>query len=361
MTNSDSNTNDEDLTLDELDDSVEVTESVQSAISSDYKVLGEKDAPGGAGVVGHNTASSGNSYGVEGVSQADGSLSGASPAGVKGATTGSGQTYGVLGIANSPTARAAGVKAEARAGNANAMIAKGGSYGHGLESTTEDDQSKAVWARHVGSNGTGNDHAVLAQTYTEAAGVAGVRGEAKGTAGNETYGVYGTSSSSSGYGLYTPDDAKVDGDLAVEGDLPQSTGGAEITLGSDQTISSNTYTKIQYDSKVTDQRNEFDTNTNEFTCAYDGNYHVEASAAWQYLPSGAYTIIEIEVNGADVGAEHNQAGASGFQSDAISKTLFGLSAGDSIHVEIYQDQSDQTLVSGTTSRRYTTLTIGQVG
>jgi hypothetical protein len=72
----------------------------QAAPSSDYKVRGKKAASSGTGVLGHNTATSGTAFGVEGVT--DSTQDGA--AGVRGVGTGtSGGIYGVLGLTDSPS------------------------------------------------------------------------------------------------------------------------------------------------------------------------------------------------------------------------------------------------------------------
>jgi uncharacterized coiled-coil protein SlyX len=176
---------------------------------------------GVSAVEGHNTASGSvvETYGVRGISDADGDFNSATPAGVQGTATGAGENAGVLGVTESTKGRAAGVKAVAKNGSANAIIAKGNDAGVGVEATTGADGSYALWGRHTGASGTSSDHAILGNTYTEADGVAGVKGKASGTGGNETYGVCGTSASSAGYGVYSDGDSKTAGNHEVTGSV----------------------------------------------------------------------------------------------------------------------------------------------
>jgi len=209
----------------QADVSTENTDAIAfSHQSSTWKVLGELDTAGAIGVLGHNLATAGTGYGVEGVtdstddttagvhgaatasgldaetygvhgaSAADGTLDGPTPSGVRGTATGSGENAGVYGTTNSAEGRAAGVKAEATTGNANGILASS-EGGAGIEATTEAANAQAIWARHVGSSGTSRSHAMLGETYTDADDVAGLKGISRASTTSSTYGVIGEAES----------------------------------------------------------------------------------------------------------------------------------------------------------------------
>jgi hypothetical protein len=139
-----------------------------------YGVYGRSDSTDGYGVFGDSRASSGFAYGVYGKSDSSRGR------GVFGyATNDSGNTFGMYGRADSPDGT--GVVGSARSESGQPV---------GVKGVTES-----------GDSGT--------------AGVAGVANASSGT----TYGVKGSSNSSAGYGLYTPDDTKIDGTVEVGGDL----------------------------------------------------------------------------------------------------------------------------------------------
>ena len=124
MTVFDQDDTDEDASIEEqIEDAEDIDRSTQASFSSDYKVLGEKDAPGGAGVVGHNTASSGSSYGVEGATDADADAgNGLIPAGVRGAADGAGVVRGVFGEADTKSGRGVVGTANKNSGVQNATL-----------------------------------------------------------------------------------------------------------------------------------------------------------------------------------------------------------------------------------------------
>lgn len=84
----------------------------------------------------------------------------------------------------------------------------------GLQGRVDSPNGTAVFARATAS-GTGDSKAVRGRNKAD--GGVGIQGEAigKGT----TYGLKGMVDSSSGYGVYTPDNAKIDGTLEIGGDV----------------------------------------------------------------------------------------------------------------------------------------------
>jgi hypothetical protein len=136
------------------DVSTDTIDQLTTTVSTAYKVLGKFSDTSGAGVLGHNTASTGTAYGVEGVT-------------------------------DSSEDRAAGVRGEATAAGTS-----GGTVGvHGVSNTDGD--------------------------FTTATVPAGVLGEATGKA--PTDGVRGVAPNGAGvsgfgnWGLFTPDTARLEG------------------------------------------------------------------------------------------------------------------------------------------------------
>ena len=148
-------------------------------ISSTYKTRGKLAAPTGAGVLGHNTATSGAALGVEGVADAAGdNTTDAIPAGVKGSVTGDGVVRGVWGEANTTAGR--GV-----VGTANKTS--------GSQHATSPGYPAGVWAvtdQSTADTGVNNAFGVAAQ--------------ATATSG-KAYGIYGSNNSPNGFGVYAED------------------------------------------------------------------------------------------------------------------------------------------------------------
>lgn len=172
--------------------------------SKTSKVIGEIDATDGIGVLGHNTATSGRSDGVRGVTDS----SELNAAGVRGkATAVSGNIYGVWGTTNSSKATAAGVYAttsdargvyaDTRGGDAFFALAKSGRgiFAQSEENdsgvfTTFDGSSSAVEVQNsANNNASSTGYGVNATTEATGVGSAGVFGEAESTSG-QTYGVH---------------------------------------------------------------------------------------------------------------------------------------------------------------------------
>jgi len=157
---------------------------------------------------------------------------------------------------------------------------------------------------------------------------------------------------------------EVDGNVGV-GDL-----GASVYQGSEQTVPEGEITVVDYDTVIADDRNEVDLSSDEFECAYDGDYHVEASLSYRFEddPVAGRYDLSLSVNG-DTKIRDTVTVPEGATSPAtvnythlsVSKTLRGLSAGDTVDVETVhftEGGNDQT----TFGFQYDTyLTIDQVG
>lgn len=121
-------------------------------------------------------------------------------------------------------------------------------------------------------------------------------------------------------------------------------------------------TTVVYDNEIVDDRGEYNPSTGEFTCAYDGDYHVEAQIEWPTtLPDNEGIFIHIEVNGGTEikNFQETAAGTNG-PTQGISKTIRNLSAGDIITIVAdHNDGSTTHTLEGLSN--YAQLTISQIG
>lgn len=128
------------------------------------------DAADGTGIRAFASANSGRSIGLSAVSQSP------SGVGVQGqAAASSGSPIGLLGITDNGGGK--GLQGTNRSGSGT---------GIGIEGRSDSSEGVAIRGRATASSGT-------------------------------TYGVWGTTASPDGFGLYTPDDCKIEGDLMVSG------------------------------------------------------------------------------------------------------------------------------------------------
>lgn len=156
--------------------------------------------------------------------------------------------------------------------------------------------------------------------------------------------------------------------LDVDGAVTASKGvrgnvGASAYRNTNQTATSGTTETIVFNAERADERNEFDTSTGEFTCAYDGTYHVDASVnlAAATVQGGEEVQIRISVNSVAEAINVCQVDANaGDPSYTYSKTLFGLSSGDVITVR-FSNVSNHDLDIYGGSHYWTWVTIHQVG
>jgi hypothetical protein len=197
-------------------DSIETT--VSTTVSSDYKTRGKKDAPNGTGVLGHNTATSGAAYGLEGVTDS----SNASAAGVS-ANAPNG-AMGIEAIANGNYAIDASTSGYGAIQGTTDGMGYNGIHGvnnatdgwsWGVRGDTHSTADMGFGVRGEAKASSGSPKGVGGETYAEGDGAAGVYGEAS-AAGGQTYGVDGvtqsTDSEAAGIrGSSTADNYGVDG------------------------------------------------------------------------------------------------------------------------------------------------------
>lgn len=410
----DSPPDDEHGPLEEVSDELE---EVETSISSAYKILGEDAISDGAGVLGHNTATGIRALGVEGVTESSDTDS----AGLRAEAAGDfGETYGVDAVTQSSNSNAAAVRARAPNGGRGVRAVADNqigvfstsvsSYGvsavssssfgarfatdngpaagfgrnqsssgtdrHGLRGLTDSPGTDSAGVFGRATEGSGVTYGVQGVTQSVDAGAAGVRGEAIGTGGTETYGVYGSSGSSAGYGLYAAGDSRTDGNHEVTGTATvngyvqadrgfRGNVGASVFLSSDQTIAHNTNTRIEFDSEVADDRNEFDTTAHEFTCAEPGDYQVQLQVQWMDKLSGQTTMYIRVFAGSNlrIFQLYNIPGPSTetqWSCKNIGKVIKGLTVGDNIYASVEQDEGvSRDLDGGSPVNTYMTVT--QVG
>jgi hypothetical protein len=286
--------------------------------SSTWKVLGAIDAPDGTGVLGHNTAASG-------------------------------QGSGVTGVVDSPE-DAAGVLGRAPAGEADAVIGIAENGGIGVGGSTDATDQSGMLALNTATAGEAIAH--HAQTSSSGDGSAGVLGEATAGSG-QIYGVRGTTNSPGGYGLATPDDATVGGSLSIGAIGATAEQTTDITIGG-------TPTDVVYDSEVVDDRDEYDPSTGEFTCAHDGSYHVKSQVFWEGgLTDGEGIRLSIRLQGfAEAVDSVNWSNGGSRRTQSVTTVLRNVSAGDTIKITAQTGGSDHDIV-GITNRA--NLQISQIG
>lgn len=338
------NTPDDELTSVSTSDRTSVT---TSAISSAYKVLGQLDDPTGVGVLGHNTSTTGTAYGVEGVTDS----ADTEAVGVYGnaATAASNATFGVVGTTASDHNLAAGVFGD----GSQAIGVRGISAGDdGVFGLSYASGAAGVYGESKESSGS-STNGVRGIARSDADGTAGVKGESFATSG-ATYGVYGSANSADGYGLYSADDARVDGSVSV-GSL-----GAEVTLGTTQTLTS-TSEIVRFDTVVTDDLNEYSTTTGKWTATNAGTYLVTAQIEWNPLnmSAGEGLFINLYLDGTRVATNFRQSGGSAGPSMNLSKTIRNVAAGDTVSVWAQKNSSDDMEIYG--DSRYTWFEISRIG
>jgi hypothetical protein len=205
--------------LDSIANVDELLASLQTPGTTAYKVRGRKDAPEGAGVLGHNTATTGVAAGVSG--QTDSKTDGT--AGVYGeATAATGAAYGLRGVTNSgqsaaETEPSAGVRGESQVGRGVYGVSEGAIGIHAAAvggGVGAEGFNVGLWAHHDGSDGSAiQGQSAYSDNAAETEGVWG-RTDTPGDASSDLYpvGVRGTANAVSGT------------TLGVRGDISSLTG-----------------------------------------------------------------------------------------------------------------------------------------
>lgn len=286
-----------------------------NAISSTYKVRGEDELSDGAGVLGHNTATTGTAMGVEGVTESDAGT------GVRGTTTASsGLVFGVHGSGTSPSAY--GVL---------------GTVVSGIFPFFQSGKPMGV---------RGYTDRSGAQNGVEAG--YGVFGSVVATSG-EAYGVYGFTNSSDGYGVYSDGDSKTTGKHRIDGRLDRGTVGASVGLDNEQSVPGSDETRVAYD-KIEFDDGAWDSTNNEYVVPMDGTYRLDAHVSFDDSFS-ENTFVSLHIHHFDNGIEQEainhqeltpaSGGSSGYAAQ-LSRTV-RATKDDTFYVTVYQTDGEQTL------------------
>lgn len=276
-----------------------------TAQSSTYKVSGETPQTSATGVIGRTTATSSITYGVLG--------EGRSPSvqGVVGAASSSTPNLGIGGV---PT----------------------GVWGFTDKSSADTGVTTAYGV------------------YAQASASTGV-----------AHGVYGISSASSGYSVFAAGDSKTTG-VAEMGTQSVDKVGLDAYLTTDQTVQELTFPNVQFDTVDRDDFGGLDTSTGTYTVGADGDYHVSTAIRWKTdLSGGVEHNVYIDAGGTvEARLDQEVPGATSESAkihDHLSKTVYDLSEGDTIEIQVYIDNldgSDEVIKAG---KKYTYLTIDKVG
>jgi hypothetical protein len=119
-------------------------------------------------------------------------------------------------------------------------------------------------------------------------------------------------------------------------------------LSANQTIANNTATKIQFNTKVFDDNNEYNSTTNyRFTAANAGYYLVLANLLYHAYATDNVAQGMIYKNGSSIFQNTSQTGASGGDLGISLSAVVYLAANDYIEIYTLQvTQSSQTLYGG---------------
>lgn len=316
-----------------------------SHTTSNWKVLGELNAEDGSGVLGHNTATTGGAIGVEGVTDSGA----AEAAGVRGSAAGDSQ--GVVGRTYQNESDLPSLS-----GGLSAGVFGKSDRSSGIGVVGWSTESYGVFGRSDSASVPGG----LFATGANGGLALKVNGE---TVMDQDLTV--SAPTSIGDNLSVSGDASVSGHASVSGDLSiggsSSVGqtGASVYLSADQTVPGSSTTAVQFDSVEHDDFGGMDTSTGEYTVPADGDYHVSFHVRW--ADSFSTTIVRYRLftstNGVEFGSVTT---ADGFESGGFSRTVFGMSAGHTINVDVRQSDSLSKDLDGN-SRGDTFMTIYKVG
>ena len=170
---------------------------------------------------------------------------------------------------------------------------------------------------------------------------------------------------SGGYGLYTADDARVDGTVSaatvtatrVEADtVVTADAGTTVWDAWGQSIPDGTRTKIEFQSVERDQRNQWDATNYAITVTEPGNYLVSAGLYWADWPSsGTNNWITVRRND-NIGVVQDF--SDGFSQLQASRPVLGVDANDTFHLDVEQYEGSALDVGG--SRISTYLSVVQL-
>jgi hypothetical protein len=324
------------------------------------KVIGRLNDDQGIGVLGEATASSTPTYGVEGITQSSDN----DAAGVRASAPNGG--IGLVAEADGNRAIEVSVTdddaVEAKTNGSAAAAAVFGTntaasgQAWGVRGDTASTGDNAFGVRGEALDGSGAAKGVAGFTYGEDDGAAGVYGKSRGTSGF-VHGVKGETDSPAGYGLYTPDDARVGGSIDIRNV------GVSAYLSTNQTIDSGPTTTVEFDETIADHFDGLDTPTGVYTIPEAGDYHVSFTVNWvDSFDADVEITYDLSVGDATSfqGIELDTTTTRKNQevTQTASRTLFDLTPGDPLGLSVSQDSGSQKTID---SGRKTYLTVHKVG
>lgn len=159
-----------------------------------------------------------------------------------------------------------------------------------------------------------------------------------------------------------PDSAVLhaDGNAVVTGHADIGSTGLSAYLSSNQTIQHNANTTVVFNATNADHFGGYDTSTGQYTVQEGGVYHISFTIDWQTnFDAGVNIDYELQINGS-TGNQGIQADTSTSTSAqrvarSFSRTVFGLSPGDTIEVVVSQDSGSTADVFGSGQETYLTI------
>ena len=307
----------------------------QATPSSAYKTRGRIDASSGTGVLGHNTATAGVAHGVEGTTDS----TDFEAAGVKGQAT---DTHGMWATSE----------------NSNGIRAITDAIGYG-----------GVYATNTATSGS--SPAIIGYGYSPDWGAIQVNnlGGGSGVMANGDPAVDATGDVAVDGDVNATGTVSVDGDVTVGGAVDATDGfrgsvGVEAWLNEDQQVSQYSSETIGWNAKEHDQRFEFDTSTGEFTCAFDGTYHVDVAIQLKEgtISAGNEVYLRVYVGTyMSASAKYCVSSADTNPTIQLSRTFFDLAQGDVLTAEIGNPSSSSLTIDKTVAGVTNYFTIHQVG
>ena len=135
--------------------------------------------------------------------------------------------------------------------------------------------------------------------------------------------------------------------VTLHNDVTFNSGGCKVYRSSNQTITTGTYTKVQFNAEVFDTLTEFDSSTNHrYVAGTAGIYLLNSTLMYADMGDTLDMICEIRVNNTAVATFDHKSSSTNYESVAVT-VVQNLSASD--YVEVFTKHmhgADRLLFSG---------------
>jgi hypothetical protein len=129
----------------------------------------------------------------------------------------------------------------------------------------------------------------------------------------------------------------------------------KVYLGSDQTISNDSWTKVEFDTEVYDNQSEFDPTTNyRFTAKKAGYYLVTAQISFWTANNAISYLIGIHKNGGNVAYKRLCPGATELQTFNITDILY-LDVNNYVEIYTWQNSGGDEVIIGQDPYSYVSI------